>query len=146
MEDFYDIRILKTDPNYLKYQENYSTLLTNVRTKKIKCFISRSGKDARFDAKLVIADNSFYVKYICLMSIGGFVMRYYEDNKMTKYDTDGNVFALLILKWIQLDIESSPSLYDILTTWTPQKINDKIIFNESFEDNPPPCTDEDLYG
>jgi len=146
MEDFYDIRILKTDPNYLKYQENYSTLLTNVRTKKIKCFISRPDKDARFDAKLVIADNSFYVKYICLMSIGGFVMRYYEDNKMTKYDTDGNVFALLILKWIQLDIESSPSLYDILTTWTPQKINDKIIFNESFEDNPPPCTDEDLYG
>jgi len=146
MEDFYDIRILKTDPNYLKYQENYSTLLTNVRTKKIKCFISRPGKDSRFDAKLVIADNSFYVKYICLMSIGGFVMRYYEDNKMTKYDTDGNVFALLILKWIQLDIESSPSLYDILTTWTPQKINDKIIFNESFENQPPPCTDEDLYG
>jgi len=65
---------------------------------------------------------------------------------MTNHNTYGNVFALLILKWIQLDIESSPSLYDILTTWTPQKINDKIIFNESFEDNPPPCTDEDLYG
>lgn len=146
MEDFYDIRILKTDPNYLKYQENYSILLTAVRTKKIKCFISRPGKKAKFEAKFIVADNSFYVHYICLMSIGGFVMRYYEDNKMTKYDTNGNVFALLILKWIQLDIESLPSLYDILTTWTPQQINDKIIFNESFEDHPPPCTDEDLYG
>ena len=150
MEAPYDIRILKTDPNYLKYEENYAALITAIKTKKLKCFIFRQCSSnllrSKLEAKLVVADNSLYVYYVCLTSIGGLVMRYIEDNKITKNEMGSNVFGLLILKWIQLDIESSPSLYDILTTWTPEKIHKEITLSESFENQPPPCTDEDLYG
>jgi hypothetical protein len=61
-----------------------------------------------------------------------------------KHSTN-HLYNIVKYKWIQLDIEGKPTLYEILTTWTPEQIKEKILLNESIPTRPV-YTEDDLYG
>jgi hypothetical protein len=134
-----DLRSLKTLENYADIEANYLELISALKIKKPTCFIQPNSMKKMVGTLNYI--DMLYFHHIIDLSILAAIMVYDRDyNKIVNEN-----YNIIKYKWIQLDIEGKPSLYDILTTWTPKQIKEKILLNDSIK-NQPVYTEDDLYG
>ena len=135
-----DIMSLKTHENYTQIEANYLELISVLKIKKPTCFIQQQDSP-KMEGTLNYMD-MLYFYHKTYVSIYAAIIVY--DRDYCKKIVDKN-YNIVKYKWIQLDIEGQPSLYDILTTWTPEQIKEKILLNDSIK-NQPVYTEDDLYG
>ena len=135
-----DLTSLKTHKNYTQIEANYLELISALKIKKPTCFIQQQDSP-KMEGTLNYMD-MLYFYHKTYVSIYAAIIVY--DRDYCKKIVDKN-YNIVKYKWIQLDIEGQPSLYDILTSWTPEQIREKILLNESIPTRPV-YTEDDLYG
>jgi len=134
-----DIMSLKTHENYANIEANYLELIYALKVKKPTCFIQQQDSP-KMEGTLNYIDMLYFQHKVGLSILAAIIVYDRDYNKIV----DKN-YNIIKYKWIQLDIEGKPSLYEILTSWTPEQIKERILLNDSIK-NQPVYTDEDLYG
>ena len=134
-----DLTSLKTHENYAKIEANYLELISALKIKKPTCFIHRPNS-TKMEGTLNYMDMLYFHHKVSLSILAAIIVYDRDYNKVVNEN-----YNIIKYKWIQLDIEGQPSLYDILTTWTPEQIKEKILLNDTIK-NQPVYTEDDLYG
>ena len=134
-----DLMSLKTHKNYANIEANYLELTSALKIKKPTCFIQPKSMK-RMEGTLNYMDMLYFHHKVGLSIYAAIIVYDRDYNKIVNVN-----YNIIKYKWIQLDIEGQPSLYDILTSWTPEQIKEKILFNDSIK-NQPVYTEDDLYG
>jgi len=130
-----EIICLTSDKNYKSFETNFNILVSIVSKKKFNCFIHRPDGD-KLEGKLSY-NHGLNVHYKNLMSIGAFLHTYcqsYELKRDLAVETVGETWGSLKLKWIQIEVAGNPTLYDLITYWTPEQIIERFIPGEKLED------------
>jgi len=134
-----DIMSLKTHENYKQIEANYLELIYAIKVKKLKCFIHRPNSK-RMEGTMNYIDMLYFHHKVGLSIYAAIIVYDRDYNKVVNEN-----YNIIKYKWIQFDIEDQPSLYDILTSWTAEKIRERILLNESIPIRSVSAED-DLYG
>jgi len=142
-----EIVCLSGHQNFNAFETNFNIFVSILSKKKFSCFIHRPDGE-KLEGTLSYS-HGLNVHYKDLMSIGAFLHIYCDSYKLKKdlaAETIGETWGSLKLKWIQVNILGNPTLYDIITYWTPEQIIERFIPGEKLEDYTKESEPVDLYS